>query len=590
MAGPNTPKAGPIVTERLLLHGAKAELKELASTINVDRERDHVRRLNADDRSALQAQIKDWKYENRDEEHTEQSQAVLRLLDELKLDIEQPDTGYRITGGGLGAINYGVDKTVEGVVGYPTSKAVEGYTDLARYARDETARIANAGSMQEKIGMTGKNVLLFGGIAWATSALFSTISSGIDKMWKPDTWTNSLSHAGKWILGVTGIGWLANTLLRKGKEPDAKVTAPPPRPSVAKERTPRPSTYEELSKIPEGRNLLEDLTINERGKTEGRVEFTVDGSTVTILPPVNDKNEFSPHFQLDGVEYALSPAPGAPDDPLAKAMDDVVKSLMNAPNGAPNRDAREALANASRKAAIERRGDVIRAGMKGGAAVELKISDLQKLVKGLKEYSDTTKLVDVPLTFRPGNISILRQFAISKTGTVEKRPAPAAPAAAPAAPTAPATKPDPLKINTTAPAAPTTVATTKPEIPAGYEDITPDFNVQIDGKSVRFLQGPDKIVLSYNGRLFSMRDPDDSGLVGVNATTFYLLTTSGDRATGKLNAGGVIQYESKEYKRIIQSLNAGKGPVITVPNVTYEEMGEDSTFERRTKSFIFDTV
>ncbi len=453
MAGPNTPKAGPIVTERLLLHGAKAELKELASTINVDRERDHVRRLNADDRSALQAQIKDWKYENRDEEHTEQSQAVLRLLDELKLDIEQPDTGYRITGGGLGAINYGVDKTVEGVVGYPTSKAVEGYTDLARYARDETARIANAGSMQEKIGMTGKNVLLFGGIAWATSALFSTISSGIDKMWKPDTWTNSLSHAGKWILGVTGIGWLANTLLRKGKEPDAKVTAPPPRPSVAKERTPRPSTYEELSKIPEGRNLLEDLTINERGKTEGRVEFTVDGSTVTILPPVNDKNEFSPRFQLDGVEYALSPAPGAPDDPLAKAMDDVVKSLMNAPNGAPNRDAREALANASRKAAIERRGDVIRAGIKGGAAVELKISDIQQLVKGLKQFPDTTEFVDVPFVFQPGNLSINRRFSIGKTGAVEKRPAPApAPAAAPAAPAAPAAKPDPLKIAPTAPA------------------------------------------------------------------------------------------------------------------------------------------
>lgn len=615
MAGPNIPKTGPIVTERLLLRGANADLKELSSTINVDRERDHVRRLTADERSQLQSQINDWKYEH---EKDDESKAVLRLLDELKLDIEQPDTSYQVTGGGLGTLNYGANKTVEGVVGYPVTKATEGYADLARYARDETARLANAGSLQEKIGIGGKNILFFGGIAWGTSVVFSKISEWIDSAWEPKSWTNSLSHAGKWVLGVTGIGALANLLLRKGKGPDAKITAPPPRASASNDRTPLPRVYGELSNIPEGKNLLEDLAINERGKTEGRVEFTVDGSTVTVLPPVNDGNEFAAHFRLDGVEYALSPTPGTPDDPLSKAMDDVVRSLMSAPNGAPNRDAREALANASRKAAIERRDDVIRARMKGGVSVDLQISDLQQLVKGLKQSPDKTAFVDVPLVVQPGNIAISRRFALSKTGRIEKRPTPApAPAAAPPPPV------DPLKITPTPPASPapapaepaapdpapaatsaqsptaaTSVTTSAPtpgpaaapEIPAGYEDITPRFNVVIDGKSVRFLQGPEKIVLSYNGRRFSLQDPEKSGLMGSNATTFYLLATSGDSATQKLSVGGVIRYDGKEYKRIIESLDASTGTVVAVPNVTFEERDDESKFVRKQQTFTFDRV
>lgn len=421
MAEPNAPK-GPILTERLLVHGESAELKD--QRIDLNRERAYVRRLTTTDRMQLQQNMEAWKKKN---ETDQTATAVLSMLHDLKRDVAHEETYSASSPEPLAGQRTGLDwmatKGGEAALGQPIMNAVEGYKEIPRYVRDEAKRFGQAEGA-EKVGIAVKGAIAVVGVGMALKLMHWLGTKGADKISPKGGMVNTFLHGVKWLAMGIGLGTFANWMLNKG-------TRPPLAPNTPTTSNDRKADTVRYPGIPENRNLLDDVALDDARKQERNLELDIGGKKVLILPPVNDAGKFELQIRVDNVPYRIVPIVDAGQKP--NGVEDVIGSIFQQTNG----DGRATLAIAKRFVGVHRTGNVVSANIFGAGGIDVDVSEIERVVGELKGQPATD--VSLQATFRNGIAGTAtvenRRFRVERTdGVVLPLPAPAAaPAQTPAA-------------------------------------------------------------------------------------------------------------------------------------------------------------
>lgn len=150
-------------------------------------------------------------------------------------------------------------------------------------------------------------------------------------------------------------------------------------PTEARDRTVTTETLD-LRSMPEKRNLLAEVDLNDAAKTEKRLKLTSGGTTITVLPPVNEEGMFEMRVLIDGVPYRIAPKNASTDDVLTKAVFAALR-IVKTDKGI---DGRSALRAGKSAMTIERVGDVVRASIPNIVDVDVPLADIESAIAAAK--------------------------------------------------------------------------------------------------------------------------------------------------------------------------------------------------------------
>lgn len=175
----------------------------------------------------------------------------------------------------------------------------------------------------------------------------------------------------------------ATTLMgiAKGSAPAEVQAANDPKAAPTKEKDRAIATETlDLKTIPEKKNLLASVDLNDAALTEKRLELASGDMKITVLPPVNEQGLLEMRVLIDGVTYSVAPK----NELLGGALSNTVLKALGIAKTDKGIDGRSALRAAKNGMTVERVGDVIRASIPGIADMDVPLADVENAIKAAK--------------------------------------------------------------------------------------------------------------------------------------------------------------------------------------------------------------